>query len=161
MMKTKRIIGIAAAAGTLLAACGGGIDAGTADTPREIEIESSDFAFSPDPIEVIAGETVTFVIDNVGAIEHELVVTNQAAIDEHLAEAVHEEGESAGEEDAEAGEEAEHGSEFEYEIVFDAGETARLTVTFSNDNAAFTKIACLIPGHYESGMVANLEYIDA
>lgn len=165
-MKSWKLVGLAAAAATLLAACGGGIDAGTAETPREIEIEASEFAFSPDPVEVVAGETVTFVIDNVGAVEHELVVTNQAAIDEHLEDAAHEEGEATGEEETgheegEAADEAEHGSEFEHEVVFDAGATARLTVTLSGGAAEFTKIACLIPGHFESGMFANLEYIDA
>jgi uncharacterized cupredoxin-like copper-binding protein len=39
-----------------------------------------------------------------------------------------------------------------------AGETGEVTVTFPTDTTLYTDVACLIPGHYEAGMHAELSY---
>ena len=52
---------------------------------RMIQITMSEFAFEPTSIEVSAGETVTFMIENVGAIEHEFRLSNAHRIEEHIA----------------------------------------------------------------------------
>jgi len=31
-------------------------------------------------------------------------------------------------------------------------------VTFPEDTTLFTEVACLLPGHYEAGMAADIEY---
>jgi plastocyanin len=55
------------------------------DGTRTIEIELTDFQFSPDLAAVSAGQTVEFIVTNHGAVEHEFRVTTQRGIDDHIA----------------------------------------------------------------------------
>lgn len=132
----------------LLAACAAG--PGTADSPRQVEIDAAEMAFDPNSIDITAGETVEFVITNSGALAHEFVVTNQEEIDEHL-EAGHDEGHEEGE-DSEDGHD-----ETPVEVEVEPGETETLIVTFDEtDHQA--RFACLIEGHYEAGMHGDFEF---
>ncbi len=118
------------------------------DADRTIEVTMTEFAFDSNPITVSAGETIEFVITNAGAIEHEFRVSNDHRVEEHLAggHADHEEGTGGHHEDAD-----------QY-IVVQPGETASLMVMFGEDTSIYTNIVCLIPGHFEAGMEAGLEY---
>lgn len=114
---------------------------------REIEVVMAEFAFDPATIEVQAGETVRFTLVNDGAVPHEFRLTTAHAAAEHIASG----HEGHGDDDGEAG----HGHD---EVVLEvaAGATDTLTVTF-DEHMEFDQIACLIPGHYEAGMLGDLE----
>ena len=113
----------------------------TSDGPREIRITMTEFAFDPASVEVSKGETIRFVALNEGEIEHELRLTTEHDAEHHVAEGHtdHDDG------DAEA----------EALIVVAPGETGTLEVTF-DEAATFNLIACLLPGHFEAGMKAEL-----
>ncbi len=146
-MKTTNIMRRGAVLLTLVligASCGGGESGGADEGPRQIEIAMTEFAFEPVSVSVAPGEMVEFVVTNDGSIEHEFRLTNQAGIDEHLASGHegHEDETASDAQDANL-------------ITVMPGETKTLTVTIPDDDSV-TKIACLIPGHYEAGMVADL-----
>jgi uncharacterized cupredoxin-like copper-binding protein len=75
---------LATATALFLAACGGGDSEPAAQEPatgggsaRTIEIDASDFAFSPNTIELDAPGTYTFVVTNSGQAEHALEIEGQ------------------------------------------------------------------------------------
>ncbi len=107
---------------------------------RIIEVDASEFAFSPDAFEVVEGETVTFRVRNVGLVEHEFRVTTLHEVDEHLA----------------GGHDDHHGDESQETLVLvQPGEVADLTLTFE-PGVVYELVACLLPDHYEAGMAADL-----
>ncbi len=111
---------------------------------RQVEITMTEFAFTPDTVTVKAGETIRFVVTNDGQIEHEFRPTTVAGADEHLAS-----GHTDHEEEGAEGEAHEEG-----EILVQPGETKTLDVHF-DEAGEYTIYACLLPGHYESGMVGE------
>ncbi|MDX1744636.1 MAG: plastocyanin/azurin family copper-binding protein [Halobacteriales archaeon] len=123
-------------------------DAQAADssTGRIVDIVMTDFAFEPAEVDLQPGETVTFRVSNEGAIEHELRLSNEHRIAEHLASG-----------------HADHDDEGHHEggdvfVTVPPGESADLTVTVPEDLTFFTQMTCLIPGHYEAGMTGTLHY---
>lgn len=126
----------------ITAACSG--EAGGGD--RIIKVSMTEFSFIPNVVEIKAGETVKFIITNDGVIDHEFEVVTQHAIDEHI----------QGGHDGHDGNKGEQGDELELELA--AGETGELTVTFDEAQELF--FACLIPGHYEAGMVGEFDFGD-
>ncbi|MEQ8966112.1 MAG: plastocyanin/azurin family copper-binding protein [Azospirillaceae bacterium] len=113
-----------------------------AQIDRTIEIEASDMAFTPDAIEVAAGETIRFVVTNTGAVLHEFAVDTPASHEAHRDEmrAMMADGATMAEMAHD------HGSV----ISLEPGETAELVVTV--EDPAAVEIACNLPGHYEAGM---------
>jgi len=107
---------------------------------RVIEVETTDdFAFGPEEIMVSAGETITFVITNIGKIPHDFTLGDQETQDEHelqMAEML-KNGEMAHDE-ANA-------------VVLAPGEQKELTWYFSE--AGTFIVGCHQPGHYAAGMV--------
>jgi uncharacterized cupredoxin-like copper-binding protein len=114
---------------------------------RVVEVSMTDLAFSPDVVDVVAGETITFAVANDGAIVHEFRLSNPHRIEEHLA---------SGHEDHDDG--GGHHGDADIVLQLEPGETGNITVTFPEDVTFFTEIACLIPGHYEAGMKGLLRY---
>ena len=105
---------------------------------RSIEVRMDDtMRFTPDTLQVQAGETVRLVVHNAGKAEHELVLGSDAQIREH-AEAMKQ------------GAAHSHGHAGGAAITVAPGKTGELVVTFAE--AGEVQMACLIPGHYESGM---------
>ena len=121
----------------LLSACGGG-------GPRTIEISALDEpAFDPAEVSVEEGETVRFLVTNVGEIQHEFVLGP-----EHVQMAHEEAGEMA---------EKHGGMEVEGQLAaldLAPGETREVEVTF--DEAGEVLYGCHEPGHYDGGMVATI-----
>ena len=115
---------------------------------RVVHVTMTEFAFDPAALTVSAGETVRFVIVNEGSIPHEFRLSNTHRIEEHLASG-HADHEEAG------GHHDEGGDVF---IEVAAGDTDELVFTFPTDIALYADVACLIPGHYEAGMVGTLTY---
>lgn len=117
-------------------------DAGDAD--RTVEVNANDdLSYDPDPIEVEAGETITFVVTNTGQAVHEFTLGDQTAQDEHEAEMVEmmEEGEMMMHDEPNT-------------LSLEAGETGELTWHFTE--ASEVLFACHQPGHYAGGMVGTI-----
>ena len=105
---------------------------------REVAVSLTEFGVEIDG-DLMDGETVLFVVTNDGVAAHDFEVTNAHAIEDHLAggHGGHDEG----------------GMEMGDKLTLEAGETGELLATIGPEtNVA----ACLIPGHYESGMWADL-----
>lgn len=111
------------------------------------EVTVTEFEFEPTSFEVAAGQTVKFVVKNDGVIEHEFRASNEHRIEEHIA---------AGHEDHE--DEGGHHEGGDIIVLVQPGETEELVITFPEDMTMYTEIACLLPGHYEAGMKAELTY---
>ena len=119
----------------------------SAEVDVTIEVTMTEFEFEPASFEVSAGQTVKFVVKNDGVVEHEFRASNEHRIEEHI-EAGHEDH------DNESG----HHEGGDIVLLVQPGETEELIITFPDDMSMYTEIACLIPGHYEAGMKADLTY---
>jgi uncharacterized cupredoxin-like copper-binding protein len=138
------------------AACGDDDATAQDDGIRTIEIELTDFQFSPDLAAVSTGQTVEFIVTNHGALEHEFRVTTQHGIDEHIAggHQEHMDDDDMGDmDDDDMGDLGDMPM-----LVIPPGETMTLTVTMPDDPTTYTRFVCLIPGHYEAGMVGEIVY---
>ena len=117
------------------------------EVTSEIEVVMTEFAFEPDVIDLTPGETVRFVIHNDGVVEHEFRLTTVHRAAEHI-ESGHE-----GHDD-----EGGHHGEMDIVILVAAGETRVVEATLPADAEAIDHLACLIPGHYEAGMLGSVDY---
>ena len=131
---------------TLVAASCGGDDGGE-EAARTIEVDMVDIAFEPASIDVEAGETVRFVFSNEGEAVHEGFVGDEQAQEEHDAER------ARGGDDDEEMQGMEHDGDDEA-VVVDPGDTGELTYTF--DEPGLVQVGCHQPGHYEAGMVIDV-----
>ena len=108
---------------------------------RTIEIAMNDnMRFSPDRIEVKQGDTVRFVVKNVGKVMHELVIGTKKELDEHAAMMVKFPG-------------MEHDEPYMTHVA--PGKTGEVIWTFNR--AGEFDFACLIAGHYQAGMVGKIK----
>ena len=150
----KRTIAFLAASAVIFTACGsdGGDTAGVpGDQPRTIEVAMTDMAFSPNEIDVAAGETVTFVFRNDGAVRHEAVFGDLAEQEAHHVEMA----EMGGSHDAMDMGSTPHEQMTElHSVIVEPGESIEMTHTF---DAASTMIGCHEPGHWEAGMKLDID----
>ena len=114
---------------------------------RVVPIVMTDLAFAPERLGVVAGETIRFEVRNDGALVLEFRLSNGHRIEEHLASGHADHQDDGG-----------HHEEMDVVLELDPGESGEIDVTFPEDATMFTEIACLIPGHYEGGMKAQLIY---
>ncbi len=116
---------------------------------RSIEVTLDDrMRFTPDTIEVQAGETIRFVVHNTGKTTHEMVLGSDDDIRAH-AQAM-----KAGQSHDVA-----HAPGSGAAISVAAGQRGELVVSFAE--AANLQMACLIPGHYEADMRGKLSVLPA
>jgi uncharacterized cupredoxin-like copper-binding protein len=108
---------------------------------RSIEVRMSDtMRFMPDRIDVRQGETIRFVHKNDGKVMHEFVLGTKKELDEHAAlmrkfpEMEHDEPHMA---------------------HVGPGKTGEIVWTFNRPGEFF--FGCLIPGHYEAGMIGTVK----
>lgn len=130
--------------------------ASNADVDRTISVEAGDMWFDPEDIQVTAGETIKFEISNTGNLEHEFVIGDKAAQEEHR---IMMQEMSGGHDEGHAGHdmaEGEHGGQMP-SITIAAGETQTLVWT-APSNVTSLEYACNIPGHYESGMYGDIKF---
>ena len=126
------------------------------DGIRELSVTMTEFSFTFDEwvttLAVTAGETVQFIVTNDGVAEHEFRLTTAAEADEHvgLGHSTHDDDDS--DMDMDMG-----GEHEEILLLVAAGSSDTITVTFS-EAGEYDIVACLIPGHYEAGMEASVEY---
>ena len=142
-----RIAAVVGLMAVVLTACGGDDDASTPGDGRTVDVEMVDIAFEPDTLEVVRGETVTFVFTNTGEVAHDAFIGDDEAQADHEAE--------MRESDDDEGHGGGHGDEAENAVTVEPGDTAELTYTF--DEAGTLEIGCHQPGHYNAGMVMAVE----
>lgn len=107
---------------------------------RTVTITMADnMRFTPDTLRVKRGDTVRLELHNDGRMLHEMVIGTQAVLDEHAAlmrkfpDMEHDEP---------------------YMAHVEPGETGEIVWHFNR--AGDFDFACLIPGHYEAGMVGRI-----
>ncbi|WP_336054904.1 cupredoxin domain-containing protein [Nitratireductor sp. CH_MIT9313-5] len=108
------------------------------------EADSGEMVFRPSSLEVKRGETVRFALRNTGELEHEFVLGTHENLMRHKEEMMA--NMDMDHEDANA-------------VRLQPGEEGELVWSFTNGGNF--EFACLIPGHYESGMVGSLDVNDA
>lgn len=107
---------------------------------RTINVDMSDkMRFSPDSITVKQGETVKFVVKNSGKIMHEFVLGSMSELKEHSALMQKFPG-------------MEHSEPYMAHVA--PGKTE--TIAWQFTKAGNFNFGCLIPGHFEAGMVGNV-----
>ena len=114
-------------------------DPGT--TPEEtIEVRTMrGFRFEPGEVEVAAGETVRFVVENTDKVPHEFVLGNEPY------QQVHDSQASSG------GVPHDYSA---YSVHVDPGQTRSFEWKF--DRSGRVLFACHVPGHYERGMIGEI-----
>ena len=159
-------IGLLAAAGAAVASPGHGDGANIGQTgdishiDREIQVELGEMYFDPGIFDVEKGETVRFVIRNVGRVVHEFAIGTDDMHNTHTIELQammkggmmttrrldHDKMRSQGmmHTDRNA-------------RLLEPGETTELIWTFSSD-AEDILIACSVPGHRAGGMEAKIVF---
>ncbi|MBY0440035.1 MAG: cupredoxin family protein [Burkholderiales bacterium] len=120
-----------------------GISGNARSVRRTIEIQMTDnMRFTPDRIEVRQGDTIRFILPNGGKQMHEFVLGTKQELDEHAAlmkkfpKMEHDEPYMAHVSPASKG-----------EIIW----------TFNRTGDFF--FACLLPGHYDAGMVGTVRVV--
>lgn len=103
------------------------------------ETDDGEMLFEPRTLSIKKGETVKLIITNKGELEHEFVMDTYEENEEHKAlmakfDMEHDDPNS---------------------VRLDPGASAEIVWTFSNEGRF--QFACLIPGHYESGMHGALD----
>jgi uncharacterized cupredoxin-like copper-binding protein len=112
-----------------------------AQATRTIAIDMLDtMRFSPDKIQVNAGETVRFLVTNVGKLPHEMVIGSLADLKAHAIEMRQTPHMKHDEPNA---------------ITLDPGQRGAIVWKF--DQAGTVDFACTIPGHMEGGMVGQVQ----
>jgi uncharacterized cupredoxin-like copper-binding protein len=97
---------------------------------------TDDMRFAPDRIEVREGETVRFVHRNDGKVMHEFVIGTRDELDEHAALM-----------------KKFPGMEHDEPYMAHVAPGRRGEVVWRFNRAGEFRFACLIPGHYEAGMM--------
>ena len=106
---------------------------------RTVEVTLSEFSIS-DIGPIAEGETIEFVVTNDGVVLHEFEITDEHAVEQHL-----------------AGGHDDHDTKLDNEskISICPKCTETLAVTF-DDPEEQSLAVCLLPGHYEAGMTTDL-----
>ena len=118
-----------------------GIAGDAKDARRTVEIAmSDDMRFTPSTVEVKQGETLRFVLRNEGKVLHEMVIGTAKALEEHAALMQKFPG-------------MEHDEPHMAHVA--SGRKGQLVWKFNR--AGEFDFACLIPGHYQAGMVGKIK----
>lgn len=107
---------------------------------RTIQVSMTDnMRFAPDRIEVRQGETVKLVVKNDGKILHELVLGTKQALDSHAQMMV-----------------KFPGMEHDEPHMVHVKPTKSEPLVWNFNRVGEFQFACLIPGHYQAGMVGTV-----
>ena len=110
---------------------------------RTLQVDMNDtMRFTPDLLQVAAGETLKLVVHNSGKLPHEMVLGSEESLKQHAIEMKQSTGHSGGHEHV-------SGNDL-LALSVKPGETKEWVIRF--DKAQTLQMACLIPGHYEAGM---------
>ncbi len=114
----------------------------------EVELVFSEYAIAAHGLEFAPGQTVRFHLKNDGELEHEFRLSNHHRIEEHIASGHEDHGD----------EEGHHGSTGDVVVLLDPGASKTVDIAFPPEADTYTVVACLLPGHYEAGMAAPIEF---
>ncbi|MEG1970707.1 MAG: cupredoxin family protein [Burkholderiaceae bacterium] len=163
-MKRVLALVLSTAAGALHAH-GGGHDSSPSSTPRDqprvatafgrtgdparatrtVKVEMRDtMRFSPAEISVRAGETVRFAVANRGQVLHEMVIGTEQDLATHAEWMMKFPG-------------MEHDEPFMAHVS--PGQSGEIVWQFTTPGEF--RFACLVPGHYEAGMVGRIHVLPA
>ena len=107
---------------------------------RTVTLKMTDnMRFTPDRVEIKLGETIRFVVQNDGKMLHELVIGTKKELDEHAALMLKFPN-------------MEHDEAHMAHVA--TGKQGELVWKFNR--AGEFDFACLIPGHYQAGMVGKI-----
>lgn len=134
------------------------------DATRTIEVVMRDNLFDPERISVTEGETVRFTIKNQGELVHEFNIGTAAMHAEHQKEMMtmmehgvlepdrinHEKMTM----DMGGGKTMNHSDT--NSVLVEPGKSAEVVWTFTEN--ANLEFACNVPGHYQSGMMGEIEF---
>ena len=110
---------------------------------RTIEVRmTDDMRFSPDRIDVRQGETLRLVLQNNGKLMHEFVIGTTKVLDEHAVLMVRFPN-------------MEHDEPYMAHVA--PGKSGEVIWTFNR--AGEFSFACLIAGHYSSGMIGRIKVL--
>jgi uncharacterized cupredoxin-like copper-binding protein len=151
---------VAACAATASEAPATPIVPGSSGAPREVNLITRDYAFIPDSLDLVPGETVILHVVNAGLVVHEAVI-----------------GDSSVQDAWEAAEAATAGSPpgptpmvsvppdvSGIRVVVGSGQRVDVTFTAPSDAASADvrwQVGCHIPGHLAKGMQAPVTWIAA
>ena len=121
------------------------------DVTSEYTIILSEFGFDPSELDLTPGETVRFILINEGVVLHEFRLTTEHKAEEHVASGHADHGDE--------GDKTEESHEDPDILVNVAGGATRtVEMTLPTDEIDIDRMACLIPGHYEAGMFASIDF---
>jgi uncharacterized cupredoxin-like copper-binding protein len=110
---------------------------------RTIEVQASDdMRFTPGKIEVRQGETIKFVIKNVGQVKHEFSIGDRASQRAHALM-------------MKKMPTMKHGDDATT-VTVEPGQTKTVIWKFDKKPASPLEVACHEPGHYDAGMKAGV-----
>jgi uncharacterized cupredoxin-like copper-binding protein len=118
-----------------------GVPGDTAKVSRTIELDASDeMRFSKKDLKIRQGETIRFVITNIGKVRHEFSLGTKQELIEHyeqmkkFPDMVHEEANK---------------------VTIDPGQKGEVVWKFTKPGVV--DFACLHPGHYDAGMKGQIK----
>ena len=135
------------------------------EVSRTIEIKMYDNYYEPKEIKIKKGETIKFIVHNYGELVHEFNIATKEMHIKHQPEMmkmVENEILLADRIDKKkmkemAKKDHSMGHSHSNSVLLEPGQSAELIWKFSTDTNL--EAACNVPGHYESGMVANINSI--
>lgn len=114
--------------------------AGEARGARTVELRmGDDMRFTPDRIEVREGETIRFVVRNAGKVLHEMVIGTPQELQQHAALM-----------------KKFPGMEHEEPYMAHVRSGGRGEIAWNFNRPGTFQFACLIPGHFEAGMIGTI-----
>ena len=114
--------------------------AGDAKGARTVEIRMSDaMRFTPDRIEVREGETIRFVVRNGGKVLHEMVIGTPEELQQHAAL-------------MRKFPKMEHDAPYMTHVK----SSRKGEIVWNFNRAGTFQFACLIPGHFDAGMMGTI-----
>jgi uncharacterized cupredoxin-like copper-binding protein len=112
---------------------------GTNTPSTEINVDMTDFAFTPNQFRVPAGQEITLHIQHDGTVEHDFIIMQyDTSVGEHF--------------------DQEDQPNIYWQIKVQPGQSETLTFT-APDQPGTYQIVCGMAGHVEAGMVGQLEVV--
>jgi uncharacterized cupredoxin-like copper-binding protein len=118
-------------------------EAGQTVTITMKETDDGDMVFEPKSLKVEKGQTVLFTVKNIGELDHEFVLDDHDSVMKHKAV-------------MEKFPEMEHDDP--NSVRLEPGKSGEVVWKFSKSGNF--EFACLIPGHYDSGMKGSLTVVE-
>ena len=133
------------------------ISPGNASAPREVNLITRDYAFVPDVLDLVPGETIRLHVINGGLLVHEAVI-GVAAVQEAWEAA---EAATAGAPPGPTPQVSVPADRAGIRVVVESGQLSDATITVPSDAAAGPAwiVGCHIPGHWAKGMQIPVRWV--